>query len=78
MASRFLRMAMATVSATIGGLARTIAKRGRPGSPAHRLEPGDVAPDFALQGSDGRIHRLHDLLGQRVVLMWFPKAFTGG
>jgi peroxiredoxin Q/BCP len=43
------------------------------------LKPGDVAPDFALVGSDGATHRLADFKGkQAVVLAWFPKAFTGG
>ena len=43
---------------------------------------GDTAPDFELLGSDGRIWRLRDLLGESgrdgVVLAWFPKAFTPG
>lgn len=42
------------------------------------LEVGDAAPPFALQGSDGKIHRLSDYKGKTVVLAWFPKAFTGG
>ncbi len=42
------------------------------------LELGDPAPDFALPGSDGKIHRLSDYRGQHVALAWFPKAFTGG
>jgi len=43
------------------------------------LHPGEEAPDFALEGSDGNIHRLRDLAGRSaVVLAWFPKAFTGG
>ena len=42
------------------------------------LKPGDQAPDFALPGSDGKIHRLSDYKGKVVVLAWFPKAFTGG
>ena len=42
------------------------------------LKPGDEAPDFMLPGSDGRMYRLHDLRGRRVVIAWFPKAFTGG
>ena len=40
------------------------------------LQPGDLAPDFELRGSDGRIHRLADHKGIRpVVLAWFPKTF---
>jgi thioredoxin-dependent peroxiredoxin len=42
------------------------------------LQRGDAAPLFELQGSDGRVHRLHDQRGHIVVLAWFPKAFTGG
>ena len=42
------------------------------------LKAGDMAPDFVLQGSDGKIHRLSDYRGKTVVLAWFPKAFTGG
>lgn len=48
------------------------------GESSVELKPGDQAPDFSLPGSDGRIHRLKDLAGQRVVIAWFPKAFTGG
>ncbi len=48
-------------------------------SPAAELQPGDVAPDFSLGGSDGKTHKLSDYRGkQAVVLAWFPKAFTGG
>lgn len=43
------------------------------------LKPGDPAPLFSLQGSDGQTYRLADFRGrQAVVLAWFPKAFTGG
>ena len=45
---------------------------------ARDLEIGDVAPGFALQGSDGKVHELSEYRGQAVVLAWFPKAFTGG
>lgn len=48
------------------------------GESSVELKPGDQAPDFSLPGSDGRLHRLKDLAGQRVVIAWFPKAFTGG
>jgi len=42
------------------------------------LKPGDPAPPFRLQGSDGKVHDLAHLKGKAVVLAWFPKAFTGG
>lgn len=43
------------------------------------LEVGDPAPDFTLQGSDGKTYSLSDFRGeQAVVLAWFPKAFTRG
>ncbi|HJR61822.1 MAG TPA: redoxin domain-containing protein [Vicinamibacterales bacterium] len=42
------------------------------------LKVGDMAPEFALPGSDGKVHKLSDYRGKTVVLAWFPKAFTGG
>jgi len=45
---------------------------------AAELAVGDVAPPFALAGSDGKVHDLAALKGKTVVLAWFPKAFTGG
>ena len=49
------------------------------GSMASELKPGDPAPPFALEGSDGQVHRLSDYAKKKmVVLAWFPKAFTGG
>jgi peroxiredoxin len=45
---------------------------------AAELKPGDAAPPFKLQGSDGKVHELAQLKGKAVVLAWFPKAFTGG
>jgi peroxiredoxin Q/BCP len=38
---------------------------------------GDLAPDFSLQGSDGRTYTLAQFRGLRpVVIAWFPKAFA--
>ncbi len=48
-------------------------------STAGALEVGQRAPDFKLQGSDGKTYALADFAGKRgFVLAWFPKAFTGG
>jgi hypothetical protein len=49
-----------------------------PPPPGPELKVGDKAPDFALPGSDGKVHKLSDYKGKTVVLAWFPKAFTGG
>ena len=43
------------------------------------LKVGDPAPDFTLQGSDGKTYSLADYKGkQAVVIAWFPKAYTSG
>ena len=48
-------------------------------TPAPELKVGDAAPDFSLQGTDGKTHKLSEYKGkQAVVLAWFPKAFTQG
>jgi len=70
-----LRRLATTVAATAAGVAYAIM---HPSEPPVQLKPGDPAPDFSLQGSDGRTYRLKDLAGRPVVVAWFPKAFTGG
>lgn len=48
-------------------------------SHAAELQVGDVAPDFALQGSDGKTYKLSDFKGKKAVaIAWFPRAFTTG
>jgi peroxiredoxin Q/BCP len=43
------------------------------------VKEGDKAPDFKLQGSDGKEYTLKQFAGkQAVMIAWFPKAFTGG
>jgi len=43
------------------------------------LAAGDDAPDFSLQGSDGKMYRVSEFKGkQAMVVAWYPKAFTGG
>ncbi len=44
-----------------------------------KLKVGDEAPAFALPASTGKTIRLSDFKGRKkVVLAFFPKAFTGG
>ena len=46
---------------------------------AQELNVGDAAPDFTLEGTDGKTYTLSkDLKGRWLVLAWFPKAYTGG
>jgi peroxiredoxin Q/BCP len=60
------------------GLAVVAAATMRAQAPGE-LKPGDAAPAFTLQGSDGKTYTLADFKGRKpVVLAWFPKAFTGG
>ena len=46
---------------------------------ASKLKVGDEAPAFSLPASTGKTIHLSDFRGkQKVVLAFFPKAFTGG
>ena len=63
-----LRLTLVTIAAMLGlGAAGT------------ELSPGDAAPDFDLEASDGERYRLSELVAERaVVLAWFPRAYTRG
>jgi peroxiredoxin len=40
------------------------------------LEPGTIAPDFAMHSSPGEITRLSDLRGRPVILAFYPADFS--
>lgn len=42
------------------------------------LEIGTAAPDFELQDQDGKLHKLRDYRGKKVVLYFYPKDNTSG
>ena len=42
------------------------------------LEIGTKAPDFELPDQNGKLHRLSDYLGQKVILYFYPKDNTPG
>ena len=71
-------LAVACGIAALGAAAQQTPPPAPAPQPEPTLKAGDVAPGFALQGSDGKTHRLSDYKGKTVVLAWFPKAFTGG
>jgi len=66
-----------SVCAVLGLVAMAVLSARGPQDPPE-LKVGDTAPAFALQGSDGKVHKLSEYKGKTVVLAWFPKAFTGG
>lgn len=47
---------------------------------AHRLAPGDPAPDFSLASDQGDEVNLYDLLreGRKVIVYFYPAAMTPG
>ena len=45
---------------------------------AEKLKEGDKAPDFAVTDQSGKIVRLKDLRGKKVVLYFYPKDDTPG
>jgi peroxiredoxin Q/BCP len=46
---------------------------------AHRIQAGDKAPDFTLPAQSGEPVRLHDRIGERVIVLYFyPKDNTPG
>ena len=84
---RHITMLGLAASVLVAGLAAQTAQTpAQPPAPAPaqaptreaKLKVGDKAPEFALQGSDGKVHKLSDYKGKTVVVAWFPKAFTGG
>jgi thioredoxin-dependent peroxiredoxin len=42
------------------------------------LKIGSMAPDFSLDGDDGKKHELKDFRGKKVVLYFYPKDDTSG
>lgn len=42
------------------------------------LEVGKKAPDFSLPDDQGKVVRLSDFEGKRLVVFFYPKANTSG
>ena len=69
------RLTLLGLAFVLAGAATAFAQ----GAPAVELKVGDKAPNFKLQGTDGKTHNLTDYAGkQAVVVAWFPAAFTSG
>jgi peroxiredoxin Q/BCP len=66
------------IAGIVFGCAAAAFAQGQP-APAVELKVGDQAPNFKLQGSDGKTYSLTDFAGKKaVVIAWFPAAFTKG
>lgn len=42
------------------------------------LNAGDLAPDFEVPDQNGKLIRLQDLRGKKLLLWFYPKADTPG
>src|SRR4029453_13596284 len=74
-----MRTVLMIVCAVVLAAALPIAQGGAQTPAQPTLKVGDMAPDFSLQGTDGKVHKLSEYRGKTaVVIAWFPKAFTGG
>ena len=75
---RMLKLMSVCAASGLVAMAAALSAQEPPMQTPPELKVGDTAPAFALQGSDGKVHKLSDYKGKTVVLAWFPKAFTGG
>ena len=57
----------------VGGLALVFAN-----NQSVQLNVGDIAPDFSLKDQDGKVRKLSDYTGERLIVYFFPKADTPG
>ena len=66
----------ASLQAAVWGMAARLESLTR--GEGRMLEPGQKAPDFAVQDHTGKVQKLSDYRGKRVVLWFYPKADTPG
>ena len=70
----FLNGIMVNMSRHIRHVIMTISKR----EDAFMLEVGIKAPDFELEDQNGKLHKLSDYKGSKVILYFYPKDNTSG
>lgn len=58
--------------------AKPATKKAAPSPKIGALTEGDVAPDFTLEGDDGKQHSLSDHRGKSVVVYFYPRDSTPG
>jgi len=47
-------------------------------SPTNKISIGQKAPSFSLYDQNGNLFSLEDNIGKKMVIYFFPKAFTPG
>lgn len=66
--SNWIILGAAVLVAAAGGWMQHASQRARVPEGVHVAEKGEIAPDLALAGLDGKEHRLSDYRGRRVLL----------
>jgi peroxiredoxin Q/BCP len=66
----------ASLQAAVWGMAARLESLTR--GEGRMLEAGQKAPDFTVQDHTGKVQKLSDYRGKRVVLWFYPKADTPG
>jgi len=88
---RIYKCSLSTLSAValvMGGCSQSANSDDKPAAPAGgapaapatatAVDVGSVAPEFALEDQNNKIHRLADYKGKTVVLAFYPADMTGG
>lgn len=89
MLKKILGLSLLTIALTVSALAQQAqqptqqpaAQRPAQQAPAIKthLKVGQAAPDFTMNGTDGKAYKLSDFKGKKtVVLAFYVLAFTGG
>lgn len=80
MLKKILGLSMLTVALTVSALAQQAAQpAAQPPAIKTHLKVGQAAPDFTMNGTDGKAYKLSDFKGRKtVVLAFYVLAFTGG
>ncbi len=66
--SNWTIVGLAVLAAAVGGWLQHASRQAHVPAGVHVAETGDIAPDLALSGLDGKEHRLSDYRGRRVLI----------
>ena len=76
MLKKILGLSLLTIALAVTALAQ---QAQQPPAIKTHLKVGQAAPDFTMNGTDGKPYKLSDFKGKKtVVLAFYVLAFTGG